>query len=264
MSKRKPNNQRKNRKSPNTPDNDDGPCRLYGTHAVHTALQNPARQIIKIWATTNGAKSIAAFPRITNVPITQQTPQELARLLPPDAVHQGIVADVAPLPETALETVMETGGLIVVLDQVVDPRNVGAILRAAAAFGAAGIIVTRHHAPPAEGALAKTASGALEIVPLIEVGNLSRALTKLADAGYLVLGLDEHGDQTIDTVETGQPIACVMGAEGKGLRRLTRETCTQLVRLPTAEPAPGTALRPEFVTLNVATAAAISLYALTR
>jgi 23S rRNA (guanosine2251-2'-O)-methyltransferase len=120
----------------------------------------------------------------------------------------------------------------------------------------------RHHSPRAEGALAKTASGALEIVPIVAVANLARTLPMLADAGFLVLGLDEHGSRTIDQIDTKQPLACVMGAEGKGLRRLTRETCTELVRLPTGEA--GADTQNEFVTLNVATAAAITLFALTR
>ena len=258
MTKRKPKNQRKNGKS----DNPDTPIRLYGTHAVCAALQNPHRQVVKLWATTNGAKTIEGLKPAPKLTPEQLSPHELARLLPPDAVHQGLVADVAPLPEITLETIMARGRPIIVLDQIVDPRNVGAILRAAAVFGAAGIIVTRHHSPRAEGALAKTASGALEIVPIVVVANLARTLAMLADAGFLVLGLDERGSQTIDQIDTNQPLACVMGAEGKGLRRLTRETCTELVRLPTGEA--GAGIQNEFVTLNVATAAAITLYALTR
>ncbi len=258
MSKRKPKNQRKKSKS----DNPDAAVRLYGTHAVCAALQNPQRQVVKLWATANGAKTISDLNTAQNLIPDQLSPQELARLVPPDAVHQGLVADVTPLPENALEAIMARGRLIVVLDQIVDPRNVGAVLRAAAVFGAAGIIVTRHHSPRAEGALAKTASGALEIVPIVAVANLARTLSMMADAGFLVLGLDEHGSRTIDQIDTNQPLACVMGAEGKGLRRLTRETCTELVRLPTGEA--GADTQTEFVTLNVATAAAISLYALTR
>ena len=189
MTKRKPKNQRKNGKS----DNPDTPIRLYGTHAVCAALQNPHRQVVKLWATTNGAKTIEGLKPAPKLTPEQLSPQELARLLPPDAVHQGLVADVAPLPETTLETIMARGRPIIVLDQIVDPRNVGAILRAAAVFGAAGIIVTRHHSPRAEGAMAKTASGALEIVPIVAVANLARTLSMLADAGFLVLGLDERG-----------------------------------------------------------------------
>ena len=258
MSKRKPKNQRKNTKS----DNSDAPVRLYGTHAVCAALQNPQRQVVKLWATANGAKTISDLNTAQKLIPDQLSPQELARLVPPDAVHQGLVADVTPLPETELEAIMARGRPIVVLDQIVDPRNVGAILRAAAVFGVAGIIVTRRHSPRAEGALAKTASGALEIVPIVAVANLARTLSMLADAGFLVLGLDEHGSRTIDQIDTNQPLACVMGAEGKGLRRLTRETCTELVRLSTGEA--GADTLNEFATLNVATAAAITLYALTR
>ena len=261
MTKRKPKNQRKNTKS----NNPDAPVRLYGTHAVCAAVQNPKRQVIKLWASANGVKTISELKTAANLVPEQLSPQELAQLLPPDAVHQGLVTDVSPLPDTSLETIMARARPIIVLDQIVDPRNVGAILRAAAFFDAAGIIVTRHHSPRAEGALAKTASGALEIVPLVAVANLVRILTKLADAGYQVLGLDEHGEQTIDQIDTNQLLACVMGAEGKGLRRLTRETCTELVRLPTGKTGDtGAGPQNEFTALNVATAAAVTLYALTR
>ena len=262
MTKRKPKNQRKNTKSNNL----DAPVRLYGTHAVCAAVQNPQRQVIKLWATANGAKTISELKTAANLMPEQLSPQELARLLPPDAVHQGLVADVSLLPDTSLETIMARAQPIIVLDQIVDPRNVGAILRAAAVFDAAGIIVTRHHSPRAEGALAKTASGALEIVPLVAVANLARTLSMLAGAGYQVLGLDEHGARTIDQIDTNQPLACVMGAEGKGLRRLTRETCTELVRLPTGSNTGDTGAGPQnkFATLNVATAATVTLYALTR
>ncbi len=258
MSKRKPKNQRKNSMS----DNLDAPVRLYGTHAVCAALQNPLRRVVKLRATANGVKTISHLNAAHNPAPEQFSPQELARLVPPDAVHQGLVADVSPLPDTSLETIMALKRPIIALDQIVDPRNVGAILRAAAVFGAAGIIVTRRHSPRAEGALAKTASGALEIVPIVSVANLARTLSILANSGFLVLGLDERGSRTIDRIDTNQPLACVMGAEGKGLRRLTRETCTELVRLPTG--APNTDMHNKFATLNVATAAAITLYELTR
>ena len=145
--------------------------------------------MVKLWATTNGAKTIEGLKPAPKLTPEQLSPQELARLLPPDAVHQGLIADVAPLPEITLETIMARGRPIIVLDQIVDPRNVGAILRAAAVFGAAGIIVTRHHSPRAEGALAKTASGALEIVPIVAVANLARTLSMLADAGFWCWGL---------------------------------------------------------------------------
>ena len=262
MTKRKPKNKRKNTKS----NNPDAHVRLYGTHAVCAAVQNPQRQVIKLWATANGAKTISALKTAARLMPEQLSPQELARLLPADAVHQGLVADVSSLPDTSLKTIMARARPIIVLDQIVDPRNVGAILRVAAVFDAAGIIVTRHHSPRAEGALAKTASGALETVPLLAVANLARTLSMLAGAGYQVLGLDEHGARTIDQIDTNQPLACVMGAEGRGLRRLTRETCTELVSLPTKSYTGDTGAGPqnEFATLNVATAAAVALYALTR
>ncbi|MDB2431692.1 hypothetical protein N9W88_01445 [Alphaproteobacteria bacterium] len=149
-----------------------------------------------------------------------------------------------------------SGKSLLVLDQVSDPRNVGAILRAAAVFGAGGIILPRRNSPPPAGTLAKTASGALEVVPLVTVTNLARALETLHKAGYMSVGLDERGDTLIGDVPKDRPLAVVMGAEGPGLRRLTRETCDMLARLPVADDA-------GFATLNVATATAVTLYALT-
>jgi 23S rRNA (guanosine2251-2'-O)-methyltransferase len=149
-----------------------------------------------------------------------------------------------------------SGKSLLVLDQVSDPRNVGAILRAAAVFGAGGIILPRRNSPPPAGTLAKTASGALEVVPLVTVTNLARALETLHKAGYMSIGLDERGDTLIGDVPKDRPLAVVMGAEGPGLRRLTRETCDMLARLPVADDA-------GFATLNVATATAVTLYALT-
>jgi 23S rRNA (guanosine2251-2'-O)-methyltransferase len=183
-------------------------------------------------------------------------PQELAALLPSDAVHQGMVLDCAPLPEPDLADLAASGKSLLVLDQVSDPRNVGAILRAAAVFGAGGIILPRRNSPPPAGTLAKTASGALEVVPLVTVTNLARALETLHKAGYMSIGLDERGDTLIGDVPKDRPLAVVMGAEGPGLRRLTRETCDMLARLPVADDA-------GFATLNVATATAVTLYALT-
>ena len=176
MSKRKHKNQRKNNKS----DSSDAPVRLYGTHAVHAALQNPQRQVVKLWATANGAKTISLLNTAHKLIPDQLSPQEMARLVPPDAVHQGLVADVTPLPETELEAIMARGRPIVVLDQIVDPRNVGAFSCARQPGLVAGIIVTRHHHRDAEGAFGKTASGALEIVPIVAVANLARTLSMLA------------------------------------------------------------------------------------
>jgi len=183
-----------------------------------------------------------------------------AALLGPDAVHQGLALEVDPLEAADLDDVLRAvhgaaRAVIVVLDQVSDPQNVGAVLRAAAAFGACGVIVAAHGAPPATGALAKAASGALELVPLVEEVNLSRALDRLKDAGFWCCGLDERAPEQIAALDPGPRVALVLGAEGSGLRRLVREHCDQLARLPTSAAMPS---------LNVSTAAAVALYAVTQ
>jgi 23S rRNA (guanosine2251-2'-O)-methyltransferase len=229
---------------------------IYGHHAVRAALENPQRKINKLFLTANGAQELAETLARLNVRPEIKKPQELAALLPPDAVHQGMVLDCAPLREPDLADVAASGKPLIVLDQVSDPRNVGAILRAAAVFGAGGIILPRRNSPPPAGTLAKTASGALEVVPLVSVTNLARALETLHKAGYMSVGLDERGAMLIGDVPRDRPLAIVMGAEGPGLRRLTRETCDMLARLPVADDA-------GFATLNVATATAVTLYSVT-
>jgi 23S rRNA (guanosine2251-2'-O)-methyltransferase len=229
---------------------------IYGHHAVRAALENPQRKINKLFLTANGAQGLAETLARLNVRPEIKKPQELAALLPPDAVHQGMVLDCAPLREPDLADVAASGKPLIVLDQVSDPRNVGAILRAAAVFGAGGIILPRRNSPPPAGTLAKTASGALEVVPLVSVTNLARALETLHKAGYMSVGLDERGAMLIGDVPRDRPLAIVMGAEGPGLRRLTRETCDMLARLPVADDA-------GFATLNVATATAVTLYSVT-
>ena len=180
-------------------------------------------------------------------------------LLGPEAVHQGLALEIDPLDPPDLDDTLRAAGLaartvLVVLDQVSDPQNVGAVLRAAAAFGAAGVLVAAHGAPPATGALAKAASGALELVPLIAVPNLARALQRLKEAGFWCCGLDERATDLLAGLELGPRVALVLGAEGDGLRRLVRDSCDYLARLPTT---------PAMPSLNVATAAAVALYQLT-
>ena len=181
----------------------------------------------------------------------------LATLLPEAAAHQGIAVAVAPLPAPALEDVLArlpatAGALGVVLDQVSDPRNVGAVLRSAAAFAAAFVVVQDRHAPAESGALAKAASGALETVPMVRVVNIARALRALAEAGFLCLGLDSAAEQPIAGQTWPERVALVIGAEGAGLRRLTKECCERLARIPIA---------PAVESLNVSVAAAIALFA---
>ncbi len=185
--------------------------------------------------------------------IDRMSPRDLDRLLGADAVHQGAALETEPLPEPDWQELAAAanGRPLIVLDQVTDPHNVGAILRSAAVFGASGLVMTRRHSPPLNGVLAKSASGALELVPVALVANLSRALAELKDEGFAVVGLDGDGEQTIETLDWSQPTALVMGAEGKGLRELTRKTCDCLARITTDD---------ALASLNVSNAAAIALH----
>ena len=180
-------------------------------------------------------------------------PDAIARLLSPDAVHQGLFAEADPLPSPAIEDLAPTG-IVLVLDQITDPHNVGAILRTAAAFAVAAIVTTARHSPEATGVLAKSASGALELVPIVTVQNLSRALAALKERGFLLVGLDSTGEQDLAALPLRTPLALVLGAEGKGLRQLTRTTCDHLARLE---------LPGEIKSLNVSNATALALYVAT-
>jgi 23S rRNA (guanosine2251-2'-O)-methyltransferase len=196
------------------------------------------------------------FPK--EVAVTLADVQDLARLVPHDAPHQGVVIEVAPIEEAWLDDVL-TGAperaVLLVLDQVTDPHNVGAILRSSAVFGACGLVMTHRHSPPLNGVLAKSASGALELIPVALVANLARALEELRDAGFALVGLDGGADAAIEDLDWSRPTALVMGSEGKGLRELTRKTCDTLVRISTDGPV---------ASLNVSNAAAIALYAAMR
>jgi 23S rRNA (guanosine2251-2'-O)-methyltransferase len=224
---------------------------LYGVHAVLAALGNPERMIRRFLATSNGAEHLPAQLAVTPDLISAK---ELEARLPRDAVHQGLAVLAEPLPAPGLDEVCAPEGpsLVVALDQVTDPHNVGAILRSASAFGARAVILTERHAPSAIGTLAKAASGALEHVPLLRIVNLARGLDELKELGYEVFGLAEEGPLTLDEADPGPRAALVLGAEGTGLRRLTRERCDRLVRLPTQGVG----------SLNVSNAAAVALYAL--
>jgi 23S rRNA (guanosine2251-2'-O)-methyltransferase len=181
-------------------------------------------------------------------------PSAIDERLSPDAVHQGLYLEADPLPSPSIAD-LPARGLVLVLDQITDPHNVGAIFRSAAAFGAAAIVTTERHSPDAAGALAKAASGALELVPLATVQNLARALAELRERGFLLVGLDSEGESDLADLSLRAPLALVLGAEGKGLRQLTRETCDRLARIDV----PG-ALK----SLNVSNAAALSLYVASR
>jgi 23S rRNA (guanosine2251-2'-O)-methyltransferase len=223
---------------------------LYGWHTVTAALQNPARKLRKLLATENAARRLAEEKPPTSTPPEIVRPDAIAARLPPDAVHQGVYAEADPLPSPAIEDVADDG-IVLVLDQVTDPHNVGAIFRSAAAFAARAIVTTTRHSPEATGVLAKAASGALEHVPLVTVQNLARALSALKDRGFLVIGLDSTGDSDLAALALRKPVALVFGAEGKGLRQLTKETCDHVARLE---------LPGAIQSLNVSNAASLSLY----
>lgn len=230
--------------------NPDGPVILYGWHTVTMALANPQRRIRKLFVTENAARRLAEENIDTRLAPEMVRPSQIDARLGPDAVHQGLLAEADPLPAPDIETLAEEG-MVLVLDQITDPHNVGAIMRSAAAFAVKAIVTTARHSPEATGVLAKAASGALELVPLVTVQNLARALSGLNERGFMTVGLDSQGSQDLGTVALHQPLALVLGAEGKGLRQLTRETCNVVARLDM----PG-----EIKSLNVSNAAVLALY----
>jgi 23S rRNA (guanosine2251-2'-O)-methyltransferase len=225
---------------------------LYGWHTVTAALANPARTIRRLLATDNAARRLAEDGVATSPEIVR--PSAIAERLTPDAVHQGLYLEADPLPSPALEEIAPRSPVLI-LDQITDPHNVGAILRTAAGFEAAAIVTTARHSPEATGVLAKAASGALELVPIVTVQNLARAMAELKDRGYLLVGLDAGGDADLNAVALRAPLALVLGAEGKGLRQLTRETCDHVARID---------LPGRIKSLNVSNAAALALYVASR
>jgi 23S rRNA (guanosine2251-2'-O)-methyltransferase len=223
---------------------------IYGFHPVVAALKNPRRDIRRILATPNAAKRIAdggiAFPAQPE----PATPRDLDRLLGAEAVHQGVALEAAPLPEIGLDDLTDPR-LLVVLDQVTDPHNVGAIFRSAAAFSADAVVTTLRHSPVESGVLAKAASGALDLVPHVAVPNLARALAEIGERGFVRIGLDADAGETLEAVRPAAKIALVLGAEGKGLRQLTQDSCDVLARLPVSG---------ALGSLNVSNAAVLALY----
>lgn len=246
---------------------------LFGLHAVAAAWINPERQCRQLYLTEAAEDALApALAEARARGLERPSPvrldkTELQRRLPPGTVHQGVALEAAPLPEVMLDDLLRENDAataaattaedapIIVLDQVTDPHNVGAILRSAAAFGARAVLVTERHAPEVTGVLAKSASGALEVVPLVRVTNLARAMSDLQKAGYWCVGLSESGQAPLPELDLSGRIALVLGAEGTGLRRLTAERCDHLASLPTAGP---------IRALNVSNAAAVALYELAR
>lgn len=224
--------------------------RLFGLHAAEAALANPRRKIVRVAATENAAQKLAPLLAKRGIAPQPASPKDLDRLLGADTVHQGVVLEAEPLPPLALEDV-DADGLLLVLDQVTDPHNVGAALRSAAAFGASGLVMTERHSPPLSGALAKAASGALDLVPVILVKNLAQSLAELGHRGFLRVGLAEEASMRLEDAHLTRPLALVLGAEGKGLRHLTREHCDLVCRIAT---------KSAFASLNVSNAAAIALH----
>ncbi len=251
---------------------------LYGVHAVRAALANPRRRCLRLLATAEaGKRLVPALPdgersqkSGPSTPALETVSRErIDQVLPVGAVHQGLALLADPLPQPAIQELLALGSpagpspdggaegsgrrVVVVLDQVTDPQNTGAVLRSAAAFGAVALITTRRHAPPETGVLAKAASGALEQVPYVQVGNLARALDALKSAGFWCLGLSGDAGPSLAAADPGGPLVLVLGAEGGGLRRLTAEACDVMARLPTRGPIDA---------LNVSNAAAVALYEL--
>jgi len=228
----------------------DGPALLYGWHTVKEALANPQRRFHRLLATENALHRLAEDGITPNIKPTLVRPEDIAAELGPDAVHQGLLAEADPLPSPAIDK-LTPAGILLVLDQITDPHNVGAILRSAAAFAVSAVVTTSRHSPEATGVLAKSASGALEHVPIVTVPNLARALDTLKRKNVLVIGLDSSGDADLAAVPMRAPLALVLGAEGKGLRQLTRTTCDHVARLDM----PGA-----IKSLNVSNATVLALY----
>ena len=225
--------------------------RFWGRHAVAAALANPERRIHRIWATREAAAGYTIDPA---VPVTFADAADLGRLVPRDAPHQGIVAEVERLEDILLAELLdqaEDGRPLLVLDQVTGPHNVGAILRSAAAFGALWLVTQDRHAPPESGALAKAASGALETLPWVRVVNLARALDDIAAAGFWRIGLAGEAEMALAEALGPPRVALVLGAEGEGMRHNTEAHCDALARLPISG----------IESLNVSNAAAVALYA---
>jgi 23S rRNA (guanosine2251-2'-O)-methyltransferase len=234
-------------------DPDTGPVYLYGLHTVRAALDNPLRTRKALLATPNALVRLMESGGIAGMRVTETTPRELDRLLGQDAVHQGMALEVDPVSRFGLDDIKALK-LVVVLDQITDPHNVGAILRTACAFGADAVITTARHSPRETGVMAKSASGALDLVPLIEVRNLGDAIETLKERGLVVVGFDSEAPAPLKPRPVPVPMAIVLGAEGKGLRQRTRELCSEMVRLEMPGP---------IKSLNVSNAAAIALFAAT-
>ncbi len=223
---------------------------LYGTHAVQAALDNDKRVKRKLYLTGNAAERMKVPEKIYAHTVDSDF---FDKILPPYAVHQGAALEVQALPQPHLQDIAATGKRLLMLDQVSDPHNIGAILRSAAAFDVGGVIVQDKHAPRENATIAKIAAGALEVVPMVPVTNLARALKELQSADYWSLGMDGEAKQAINSLKLDAKTVLVMGAEGAGLRRLVAEKCDILAKLP---------IHSQMESLNVSVATGIALYAL--
>lgn len=222
---------------------------IYGFHSVEAALRSPRRELIRLYATAAAAERLRGEIEARGVDTQILSLEDISFRAPRQAVHQGVLLEARPLPPFDLADLPPTG-LVVVLDQVTDPHNVGAIVRTAAAFAADALVTTERHSPELSGALTKSASGGLEHVPIAFVPNLARALREIGDMGYLRIGLDSESAVSLSEIEASRPLALVMGAEDKGLRRLTRENCDAVARLD---------LPGSVKSLNVSNACAMAL-----
>jgi 23S rRNA (guanosine2251-2'-O)-methyltransferase len=223
---------------------------LYGFHAVSEALIAGKRKLLSLFATESGMARIASEAQAAGVEPHLVEAQDLTKRLGAEAIHQGLLLEARPLPEADILDIESKTGVILVLDQITDPHNVGAILRTAGAFAVDALITTERHSPDFSGVLAKAASGALEHVTIVSVVNLARALEQLRDAGYVLAGLDSEGEKSLEEIALRKPLALVLGAEGRGLRRLTRDRCDVVARLDM----PGA-----IKSLNVSNACAVAL-----
>jgi 23S rRNA (guanosine2251-2'-O)-methyltransferase len=249
-----PRHDRGQRHAPHTP----GRLWLHGQHAVLAALKNPDRTCLRLLATEAALPQVEAPARERGLAVETVPSERLGQILPPDTPHQGLALSVEPLPERSPDELgrePDAPSLVLALDQVSDPRNLGAILRTAAALGVEGVVLPQRRSAELNGACAKAASGALDLLPIVEVVNLARTLSELKERGYWLVGLDAAGPKRLDELDLSPRVVLVLGSEGEGLRRLVAEACDFLARLE---------IDPRMESLNVSVAAGIALYELAR
>ncbi len=233
-------------------DKSDGPLFLFGLHTVEAALRNPDRRKHRLFATANALRRLTERDLKIKVPIQECMPKSIAQLVPRDSVHQGAVLKVDPLPAYNTRS-LKNATLVLALDQVTDPHNVGAIMRSAVAMDANAIVTTSRHSPEETGVLAKSASGALDMMKHVQVQNMARFITEMGEQGFQCVALDSGADTTLESLAIGDRVVLVLGSEGKGVRQGVRAVCDSLARLDM----PG-----KIKSLNVSNAAILCLYAI--